>query len=121
MLRFIAPDLRLENVRQLSLDRLRRLGLDALLLDVDCTLKEYRAEEVTPEVAAWLEREVISQLDHRNLNVEVPFLDGVIPTAENIARILAQIVRDGPHGEHLYEVRLFESENNAARVLAEDL
>ncbi len=54
MLRFIAPHIRVENVRQLSLDWLRELGLDALLLDVDCTLKEYRAEEVTPEVAAWL-------------------------------------------------------------------
>ena len=73
------------------------------------------------EVAAWFEREVISQLDHRNLNVEVPFLAGIIPTAENIARVLAQLLRDGPHGEHLYEVRLFESENNAARVLAADL
>ena len=73
------------------------------------------------EVAEWFEREVIVQLDHRNLNVEVPFLDGVIPTAENIARVLAQLLRDGPHGRHLYEVRLCESENNAARVRAADL
>lgn len=56
MLRFLAPHLRVETVRQLSLDRLRDLGLDALLLDVDCTLKRYRKDEVTPEVAAWLER-----------------------------------------------------------------
>ena len=55
MLRLIAPHLRLQSVRQLSLDRLRDLGLDALLLDVDCTLKRYRDEEVTPEVAAWLD------------------------------------------------------------------
>ena len=36
------------------MDRLGELGLDALLLDVDCTLKRYHDEEVTPGVAAWL-------------------------------------------------------------------
>jgi len=55
MLRFLSPHLRLENVCQLSLHRLRNLGLDALLLDVDCTLKRYRDEEVTPDVGAWLD------------------------------------------------------------------
>lgn len=55
MLRFLAPHLRVKSVRELSLQRLRELGIDALLLDVDCTLKRYRHEEVTPEVAAWLE------------------------------------------------------------------
>ena len=55
MLRFIAPHVRVESVCQLSLERLRELGLEALLLDVDCTLKRYRDREVTPEVAAWLE------------------------------------------------------------------
>jgi HAD superfamily phosphatase (TIGR01668 family) len=49
------PHVRIESVTELSPARLRELGLDALLLDVDCTLKRYRAEEVTPEVAAWLE------------------------------------------------------------------
>jgi len=28
---------------------------------------------------------VISKLDHKNLNLDVPFLAGVIPTAENLA------------------------------------
>ncbi len=55
MLRFLAPHVCVESVRQLSLNRLRNLGLDALLLDVDCTLKRYRDEEVTPGVAAWLD------------------------------------------------------------------
>jgi HAD superfamily phosphatase (TIGR01668 family) len=55
MLRFLVPHLRVESVCQLSLSRLRKLGLDALLLDIDCTLKRYRGDQVTPEVAAWLE------------------------------------------------------------------
>lgn len=55
MLRFLTPHLRVDSVCQLSLNRLRSLGLDALLLDVDCTLKRYGDDRVAPEVAAWLE------------------------------------------------------------------
>ncbi len=55
MLRFIAPHLRVEKVCQLTLERLREMDLEALLLDVDCTLKRYGDTEVTPEVAAWLD------------------------------------------------------------------
>ena len=55
MLRLIRPHLQVATLQELSLDRLRDLGLRALLLDVDGTLKRYRADEVTPEVAAWLE------------------------------------------------------------------
>ena len=55
MFGFIAPHLRVERVEDLSLDRLAELGLDSLLLDVDCTLKRYGDEDVSPEVAAWLD------------------------------------------------------------------
>jgi len=54
MLQFIAPHIRVESVQELSLSRLAELQLDALLLDVDCTLKRYRDREVTAEVAGWL-------------------------------------------------------------------
>ncbi len=54
MLRPFAPHLRIQSVQQLTPERLRELGVDALLLDVDCTLTRYRREEVPPEVAAWL-------------------------------------------------------------------
>jgi len=55
MLKLFTPDLRLESVAELSPERLRDLGLEALLLDIDCTLTRYRSEEVAPEVRAWLE------------------------------------------------------------------
>ncbi|MFH1922336.1 MAG: YqeG family HAD IIIA-type phosphatase [Planctomycetota bacterium] len=55
MFRLLAPHLRVESVLDLTLDRLRELELDALLLDADCTLKRYREETVTAEVAAWLD------------------------------------------------------------------
>jgi HAD superfamily phosphatase (TIGR01668 family) len=55
MLHFLVPHLRLRSVCQLSLSRLRSMDVDALLLDVDCTLKRYDHEDVAPEVAAWLD------------------------------------------------------------------
>ena len=55
MLRLFIPHLRIQRVEQLTVDRLRELGLDSLLLDVDCTLTRYRARDVGPEVAAWFE------------------------------------------------------------------
>jgi len=55
MLRWIAPHFRVKHVLELTLERLGELQLDALLLDVDCTLKRYRDREVSPEVLAWLD------------------------------------------------------------------
>jgi hypothetical protein len=55
MLRLLVPHILVERVEELSPKRLRELGLDALLLDVDCTLTRYRQAEIAPEVAAWLD------------------------------------------------------------------
>jgi len=55
MFRLLVPHLRVESVLDLGVDRLRELELDALLLDVDCTLKSYRSEAAGAEVTAWLD------------------------------------------------------------------
>jgi len=54
MFHLLTPNLRVESVLELTVDRLREMGIDGLLLDVDCTLKRYREKEVRPEVAQWL-------------------------------------------------------------------
>jgi uncharacterized protein len=54
MLRLIAPHLSLDSVLDLTPDRLRDLRLRGLLLDLDCTLKDYHAERVPDAVLAWL-------------------------------------------------------------------
>jgi uncharacterized protein len=53
-LNLFTPHLRAESVLELTPQRLRELTLDALLLDVDCTLKRYPSPNVDPDVAAWL-------------------------------------------------------------------
>jgi len=64
---------------------------------------------------------VVDHVDHRHLNRDVPFLDGVVPTAENLAlafwrRLEAGFAERAP-GCELRRVRLVESENNAAEVI----
>jgi len=55
MLRWLVPHHQIGTVVELTPERLRRWQLEALLLDVDCTLKRYRAPGVSPEVGAWLQ------------------------------------------------------------------
>lgn len=71
------------------------------------------------QVDSTLRREFIDAVDHRHLNRDVDFLQGVVPTAENIAQ--AAFHRLAPHFRpaRLIKLRLVESENNAAEVNAE--
>jgi 6-pyruvoyltetrahydropterin/6-carboxytetrahydropterin synthase len=59
-----------------------------------------------------VEREVVEQTDHRNFNIDVPYMQGTIPTTENIVvamwRVLAPVVEPG----RLVRLRLWETENN---------
>lgn len=55
---------------------------------------------------------VINKLDHKNLNLDVEFLQNKIPTAENILiGIWNQLIDKIPNGK-LYSIKLYETENN---------
>ncbi len=51
-------------------------------------------------------------LDHKNLNLDVPAFQSVIPTAENIAVVLWGLLSQRLPGGVLHEVKLIETENN---------
>ena len=59
-----------------------------------------------------VEREVISQVDHRNMNLEVPFLAGTNPTAENIVVACWRVLEPRVAPGKLSRLRLWETENN---------
>ncbi|HYE96976.1 MAG TPA: 6-carboxytetrahydropterin synthase [Rubricoccaceae bacterium] len=68
-----------------------------------------------------LEEHVIEPLDHKNLNLDVDFLHGVMPSTENLAlTIWNRIVDHIPEPAWLTEVRLQETENNSAVYRGED-
>jgi HAD superfamily phosphatase (TIGR01668 family) len=54
MLNLLRPHLHLSSVLELHLDRLRSLQLDGLLLDLDCTLKDHDATQISPPVVSWV-------------------------------------------------------------------
>jgi 6-pyruvoyltetrahydropterin/6-carboxytetrahydropterin synthase len=56
-----------------------------------------------------LEREVMQRMDHRFLNYEVAELKGKIPTCENIARVIWDLLDPQIKQGKLHRVRLYES------------
>jgi len=56
-----------------------------------------------------MEREVMDRMDHRFLNYEVPELAGKIPTCENIAIVIWQLLEPKIERGHLHRVRLWEN------------
>lgn len=64
-----------------------------------------------------IQEHVVDHLDHRNLNLDVAFLDGIMPTTENVVvAIWDELAPHIPAGR-LYRVRLFETERNYAEYL----
>ncbi len=65
-------------------------------------------------------RLIIQDVDHRNLNTDVAWLDGLIPTAENLAMAFWERVRpELPEGS-LHSLRLWETDKNWAEVRGHD-
>ena len=63
---------------------------------------------------------VIDRVDHTNLNEDVDFLRGTIPTAENLARCFwHQLAPAIDHGV-LFEIALQETEKNSVVYRGED-
>lgn len=66
------------------------------------------------ELKAVLEEAVVNPCDHRNLNTQVPFLRGIIPSTENLViAFWGQIEPLLRHGQ-LYSVKLYETPRNFA-------
>lgn len=62
---------------------------------------------------------VLSEVDHRNLNVDVPWLDGVIPTTENLAIAIWRRLEGHLGAARLVAVRLWETERNSVEYRGE--
>lgn len=59
-----------------------------------------------------VEREVVDVVDHRNLNLDVEFMQGMIPTAENMVVTFWKILEPAVAPAHLTRLVLWETENN---------
>ena len=59
-----------------------------------------------------VERDVVEHVDHRNMNVDVDFMRGVIPTAENIVVQVWRVLEPRVAPAKLTRLRLWETERN---------
>lgn len=66
---------------------------------------------------AVLEEHIVRRCDHRNLNLEVPFLEGIIPSTENLVIAFWNEIAPRLPAGTLHRVRLYESERNFAEYL----
>lgn len=63
---------------------------------------------------------ILARVDHKNLNVDVDFLQGLIPTAENIVlAIWQELFPHVPEPAQLARLRLVETRNNFAEYRGE--
>jgi 6-pyruvoyltetrahydropterin/6-carboxytetrahydropterin synthase len=59
---------------------------------------------------------IIEDVDHRNLNTDVPWLEGLVPTAENLAAVFWERIRSELPAGSLRSVRVWETDKNWAEV-----
>jgi 6-pyruvoyltetrahydropterin/6-carboxytetrahydropterin synthase len=73
------------------------------------------------DLRAILEKAVVAPCDHRNLNKDVDFLKGVIPTTENLVVAFWGRVAPRIRSGTLHRLRLFETPRNFADYLGPEV
>ena len=63
--------------------------------------------------------EIVEHVDHKHLNMDVPWLSNVIPTAEELVKIFWMRLQNKLPSGKLYRIRLSETENNYTEYYGE--
>jgi 6-pyruvoyltetrahydropterin/6-carboxytetrahydropterin synthase len=66
------------------------------------------------ELGSLMRKQIIEDVDHRNLNTDVDWMRGVIPTAENLAGAFWDRLEPHLPSGLLYSVRVVETDKNWA-------
>ncbi len=74
------------------------------------------------EVSRVVNENVINYLDHKNINLEVPFMKGILASTENLTIAIWEQLESkiAELGAILYKVRLCETENNFVEYFGEE-
>jgi len=68
-----------------------------------------------------IEDEIVEHLDHKNLNLDVPFLKDVLPSVENIViAIWERLIPHLPSDVKLHKIHLIETVNNSVEYYGPD-
>jgi 6-pyruvoyltetrahydropterin/6-carboxytetrahydropterin synthase len=63
------------------------------------------------DVKQVVEREIVEHVDHKNLNLEVPFMSGIIPSTENFVLAIWRVLAPAVAPARLARLTLWETEN----------
>ena len=70
---------------------------------------------------AIIENEVVEHLDHKNLNLDVPFLKDILPSVENMAIVIwERLLPHLPADVRLHKIHLIETVNNSVEYFGPD-
>ncbi|WP_372634636.1 6-pyruvoyl tetrahydropterin synthase family protein [Fodinibius sp.] len=66
-----------------------------------------------------IEERIVEECDHKNLNLDVPFLEGIMPSTENLVKAFFEqveepIAKEAQGSGFLYSLELEETERNSA-------
>ncbi len=66
------------------------------------------------ELSSLIRVEICDKLDHKNINMDVDFMKGIMPSTENVAIAVFHILQPKikPLGGELHSIKLYETENN---------
>lgn len=71
------------------------------------------------ELKNLIETRIVNECDHKHLNLDVPWLEGINPTAENLAIAFWDRIEHEIKNGKLYAIRLFETERNIVEYRGE--
>ena len=68
-----------------------------------------------------IKENILEKLDHKNLNLDVPFMKGIMASTENLAVGIWNEIKDliEVHNCELHSIRLHETENNYAEYFGD--
>jgi 6-pyruvoyltetrahydropterin/6-carboxytetrahydropterin synthase len=68
-----------------------------------------------------LKDKVVSKLDHKHLNMDVDFLEGIIPTVEHIAVLIWRILKPEITNGELYKIKLNETPDSWVEYYGDEI
>jgi len=71
------------------------------------------------ELSDIVHKHVVDPCDHANLNLDVGFLEGIIPSSENLVIAFWNQINPHVRGGKLFSIRLYETERNAVEYRGE--
>jgi 6-pyruvoyltetrahydropterin/6-carboxytetrahydropterin synthase len=71
------------------------------------------------DLSKLIKEKIVDKLDHKNLNLDVDFLKGIMPSIENLSIAVWQQLKPHLHGCELHCIKIIETENNFVEYYGE--